>query len=694
MKLSEIFSEINSSAERFLEKDKSGRGYICPVCKSGSGPNGTGITENPKLPGHFTCWSGRCFSNASVADILAIKNGIDTSDKRAVAENSARLLGIFPEKQIGFPYKTQTQKQTQERQERMKEKNGNETSENEETNEIQNDEDEDFSEFFRKCHGNIEETDYWKKRGLSKEIIDRFNIGFCKGWKHPKTPSAPPTDRLIIPTGNRSYLARATEETNGKYAKQKVGKTALFNIGSLSRGNGCIFVVEGEIDAMSVIMAGGNAIALGSLSMTEKFIDAAKESDARRPLIIALDNDKNGSGAGNRAQEKIMERKDEFLKGGIFVHFADVERLFIGKKDANEALCMDSAEFCKRIREAEEKAFLERKNETEKDSAFSYIPQFIRNIQDSSFRNYTPTGFRKLDEELDGGLFPGLYVIGAISSLGKTTFCLQVADQIASETERDVMIFSLEMSKDELIAKSLSRLSADESMKTKGDFSLAKSTRGILTGSRYEKYSEEEKNAIGKSIDEYKSFSSRIFIYETGAETTVGTIRSRVERHTQMKGEPPIVIIDYLQIIDPPGGGSGLTDKQITDRNVKALKIMSRDFSTTVIGISSFNRDNYSSSVNMSSFKESGAIEYSSDVLIGLQYKEMSEISADKDGRTKAKAIAEKVAKDAREMKPISVQLKILKNRNGNKGNIDFDFYPVFNRFSESGDQNEKWIRK
>ena len=143
-----------------------------------------------------------------------------------------------------------------------------------------------------------------------------------------------------------------------------------------------------------------------------------------------------------------------------------------------------------------------------------------------------------------------------------------------------------------------------------------------------------------------------------------------------------------------PGGGSGLTDKQITDRNVKALKIMSRDFSTTVIGISSFNRDNYSSQVNMSSFKESGAIEYSSDVLIGLQYKEMSEVSPDKDGRTKAKAIAEKVAKDSREMKPISVQLKILKNRNGNKGSIDFDFYPVFNRFSESGDQNEKWIRK
>lgn len=139
-------------------------------------------------------------------------------------------------------------------------------------------------------------------------------------------------------------------------------------------------------------------------------------------------------------------------------------------------------------------------------------------------------------------------------------------------------------------------------------------------------------------------------------------------------------MIDYLQIIDPSNEQQFLTDKQITDKNVKALKIISRDFNTTVIGISSFNRDNYSSVVNMASFKESGAIEYSSDVLIGLQYKDMAEAAGDK---VKAQGVADKAAEDAKNRRSVAVQLKILKNRNGSKGTVDFDFYPMFNKFKE-----------
>ena len=95
----------------------------------------------------------------------------------------------------------------------------------------------------------------------------------------------------------------------------------------------------------------------------------------------------------------------------------------------------------------------------------------------------------------------------------------------------------------------------------------------------------------------------------------------------------------------------------------------------------------------MASFKESGAIEYSSDVLMGLQYKEMDGIS--KDGgnvRAKAQNITEKAAKDAKSLKPVRLQLKIIKNRNGSKGSVDFDFYPAFNRFEEPSTGG--WIKK
>lgn len=61
------------------------------------------------------------------------------------------------------------------------------------------------------------------------------------------------------------------------------------------------------------------------------------------------------------------------------------------------------------------------------------------------------------------------------------------------------------------------------------------------------------------------------------------------------------------------------TDKQNTDRAVVELKRISRDFDIPVFAVSSFNRENYRNAVSMEAFKESGAVEYSSDVLFGLQ---------------------------------------------------------------------------
>ena len=84
-----------------------------------------------------------------------------------------------------------------------------------------------------------------------------------------------------------------------------------------------------------------------------------------------------------------------------------------------------------------------------------------------------------------------------------------------------------------------------------------------------------------------------------------------------MKGNAPVVVIDYLQILAPHNDRA--TDKQNTDKAVMELKRISRDYKTAVIGISSLNRQSYDEPISMKAFKESGAVEYSSDVLIGLQ---------------------------------------------------------------------------
>lgn len=94
-------------------------------------------------------------------------------------------------------------------------------------------------------------------------------------------------------------------------------------------------------------------------------------------------------------------------------------------------------------------------------------------------------------------------------------------------------------------------------------------------------------------------------------------VRQTVERHVSFTGNVPVVVIDYLQILSPYDVRA--TDKQNVDKSVLELKRISRDFKTPVIGISSLNRAGYKDVVSMESFKESGAVEYGSDVLIGLQ---------------------------------------------------------------------------
>lgn len=96
----------------------------------------------------------------------------------------------------------------------------------------------------------------------------------------------------------------------------------------------------------------------------------------------------------------------------------------------------------------------------------SKIDSFKRHIAETANIKPISTGFKNLDNILGGGLYAGLYIIGAVSSLGKTTFSLQIADQIAT-SGTDVLIFSLEMATNELIAKSVSRLTYKRHRKTK-----------------------------------------------------------------------------------------------------------------------------------------------------------------------------------------------------------------------------------
>lgn len=655
----------------YLTPDKSGKGFICPICGSGSGRNGTGITTKDGV--HYTCWAG-CFTNADIIDIIGLQTG--QTDYNSKLQAAAAEFNISIESyhrsspQEDFAPVAAYQKQTESKRYTQ------DSIHNSAYTTTQEEAEPDYTSFFLQANKAIGETAY--HRGLTLETINRFKLGYVAEWKHPKAPKAPASPRLIIPTSKHSYLARDTRAElapeQAKYAKSKVGKVRIFNSRALYEAQKPVFVVEGELDALSIIDVGGEAVALGSTANKRALLTMLESQKPAQPIIIAMDNDDAGSKTNRELTEGLERLKIPFYR-------IDVAHPY---KDANEALNADRDAFTAAVEQAEniEAETLEAEREQLRREAVAFsLPDFLKNIEESKRAAFIPTGFAPLDNLLDGGLYAGLYVVGAISSLGKTTFCLQIADQIA-QAGHDVLVFSLEMARNELIAKSVSRLTLIRDLEENNSTANAKTTRGILTGTRYADYNQTERELIARSIADYGTYAQNLYITEGIGNVGVEEIRDKVEKHIKLTGKAPVIVIDYLQIIAPTDVRA--TDKQNTDKAVLELKRLSRDYSIPVIGISSFNRDNYTAPVNMASFKESGAIEYSSDVLIGLQYDGMDyqEGEADKAREKRIRGLMKQAVADGKAGKPQKIQVKVLKHRNGSKGDAYLDFYPMFNYFT------------
>ena len=228
----------------------------------------------------------------------------------------------------------------------------------------------DYTDYFKKVSQNIANTDY--HRGLSIETLKKFNIGFDPEWKHPRVLSSPKgqyvpsTPRLIIPTSSTSYLARDVRpnipDKQAQYSKSKVGNVHIFNERALQESKKPIFIVEGEIDAMSICDVGGEAIGIGGVGNAQNLVEKLAKANHTQPFIICMDNDKAGLSA-----VKVLE--EGFNKNGIIYRTADIAS---PHKDANEALIANREIFEKKVRfetaktmfYAKSKRFLEERGDT------------------------------------------------------------------------------------------------------------------------------------------------------------------------------------------------------------------------------------------------------------------------------------------------------------------------------------------
>ena len=283
------------------------------------------------------------------------------------------------------------------------------------------------------------------------------------------------------------------------------------------------------------------------------------------------------------------------------------------------------------------------------------------------------TGFSAFDSFMDGGLYPGLYTLGAVSSMGKTTFIIQLADQLAA-AGNDILFFTLEMSAKELISRSISRYT-----RKVGTRETALTANQVLINSKRAALDFQQRLTLKSAFDKYaEEVAGRIWYFESLGEIGVKDIETKIANHKQITGRTPIIFVDYLQILKPID--DAWTEKRNTDKNVLQLRKIARDYNTIVFAISTLNRGSYRSSIDLDSFKESGAIEYGSDVLLGLQPRDMS------DGVTQTEQAKNKVAIEETKLQEVrETELKVIKNRSGRTGKrIEFDYNTLFNTFTET----------
>lgn len=515
----------------------------------------------------------------------------------------------------------------------------------------------DYSDYLNSCRVGLLEhqpaLDYLIKRGLTIDAISRFGLGFDKD-----------TSSITIPyNAERTYyISRGIDGAAVQHRKPKAdeaGPEPVFNTAALY-GNSAVYVVESPLCAISIEQEDAAAVAIGGTGR-DKLLRQLRQRPTSATLILALDNDIPGQKNQTELAESLRSAKIAFVE-----HDAAA-----GHKDPNDALQRDPDAFRAAVAAGKERAIQTAADEAlslyrQKYSAAKHVPGFLERIKQSVDTPATSTGFDKLDDVLDGGLHEGLYILGAISSLGKTTYALQIADQIAA-SGRDVLIISLEMSRDELMAKSISRHTLIECQKSGYPSLTAKTTRGIMTGRFYPGYNEQEHQVIEAATTSYTEYATNLFIVEGAGNIDAKKVRELVEQHVAHTGKAPVLLIDYLQIMAPHDIRA--TDKQNTDHAVTELKRISRDHHIPVLAVSSFNRENYTTPVNMAAFKESGAIEYSSDVLLGLQLKGAGVKGFD--------------VNEAKTRDPRWVECHVIKNRNGRTGMIDLSYYPKFNFFEE-----------
>lgn len=455
---------------------------------------------------------------------------------------------------------------------------------------------------------------YFTGRGLSDETVRRFGLVVENGYA---------VLPVFVDGVCRSVCRRAIDPAVEPRYQNSRGAMQLWNSAAMERAAGkALFVTEGIFDALSLEELGFPAVALCGAANTGKLVQKIDEYVPvawPERVILAGDADAAGQGMNEKLREQLTARSIACAVLALPDGCKDVNEALVQNRDALQAAC----EAAIAPQTVQEQLTLE--------------DEFLAYLGRRGGAAVMSTGIAGLDKALDGGLHAGLTVLGAVSSMGKTSLMLQMADTLAA-AGRNVLFITIEMSRMELIAKSAVRGTKERA-------------RPLLDG----KLPEEKVRGL---ISAYRQKTGgRVELWEPDAPLTPAFLDEKVSAFCEQH-ENPVLFLDYLQLVAP--ARAGMTEKQTADAAVAMLKQLARRYDMPVMAASSLNREAYrpgSAEPGLSAFKESGSVEYSADLLLVLKYR----TDADKEIKTGPRHLA----------------LTILKNRFGATGeSIPLDYEP------------------
>ena len=223
------------------------------------------------------------------------------------------------------------------------------------------------------------------------------------------------------------------------------------------------------------------------------------------------------------------------------------------------------------------------------------------------------TGFRDLDRMTNGFQKSDLIIIAGRPAMGKSALAMNIAQYAAIHDNRSVVVFSLEMSREQLVTRMLCTEASVDSQRIK---------EGLLTD-------QETLRLIDSSIPMQ---NSKLHIDDTGG-VTVAQIRSKCRRLKARLGLD-MIIIDYMQLMQGVGGGSRKNDnrqQEISDMT-RALKLLARELNIPILLLSQLNRgpeQRQDHRPMISDLRESGSIEQDADMVILLYREQVYDETAD-----------------------------------------------------------------